>query len=175
MKTDLFKEDIDETVKWCNDQYDKMFAVYFKEVRELHKRLQSASRPITDDELQQILVDLPMQLFSASEQLSQYKTALEVIKLRIKAQEAEVLRKSTARTAELRKSEAEMSQYEEKIQYSLYHSVVARVENEIELAKELIMGAKKIWDARRKTEGANPVGYVNGVPEYKTPIYGGTV
>ena len=82
MKTDIFKEDIDETVKWCNDQYDKMFAVYFKEVRELHKRLQSASRPITDDELQQILVDLPMQLFSASEQLSQYKTALEVIKLR---------------------------------------------------------------------------------------------
>ena len=175
MNTDIFKEDIDETVNWCNQQYNAIFASYFQDVHNLHKRLQSDSVPITDDELQTILVDLPMQLFDASEQLSQFKTALEVVKLKMKEQEAMVLKSSKAKTAALRKSEVEMAQYEAKVKSVLYQSIISRVENEISLSKELIMGAKKIWDARRRTEGANPVAYINGIPEYKTPIYGGTI
>jgi hypothetical protein len=43
------------------------------------------------------------------------------------------------------------------------------------------MGAKKVWDSRRRTESSNPVGLVdpistkqdiNKLPDYKTPIFG---
>ena len=173
MNTELYKADIEETLDWCENKYNQLFAADFQEMKNMSKRLQSASKPITDAELQWILVELPMHLFNVSEQLNQFKTALEVVKVKMKEQEADIMKRSTAKTLALKKSEVEQAQYEAKINCILYQSIIFRVESEISLSKELIMGAKKIWDARRKTETANPVSFPNGIPEYKTPIFGG--
>ena len=173
MNTELYKTDIEETLNWCENKYNQLFGADFQGVKNLSKRMQSVSKPITDAELQWILVELPMHLFNASEQLSQFRTALEVVKIRMKEQEAELMKQSTAKTVTQKKSEAEAAQSEAKANCLLYQAVITRVENEISLAKELIMGAKKVWDSRRKTETANPVSFQDGIPEYKTPIFGG--
>lgn len=173
MNTDVFKEDVNAVVSESERLYTEVFAAHFKEVRELRKRLESTVRPVTDDELSQILLNLPMQLFSASETLSQFKTSLEVLKLKMKEQEAEIMRTSTARTITEKRAEADSKLIEAKVTITLYKSVIARVDDEIDLAKELIMGAKKIWDARRKTEQVNPVSPPGNIPAYKTPIFGG--
>lgn len=173
MNTELYKEDIDATLEWCENKYAQLFAADFQGVKDLSKRMQSVSKPITDAELQWILVELPMHLFNASEQLSQFRTALEVVKIRMKEQEAELMKRSMAKTITQKKSEAEAAQSEAKANCLLYQAVITRVENEISLAKELIMGAKKVWDSRRKTETVNPVSFQDGIPEYKTAIFGG--
>ena len=40
------------------------------------------------------------------------------------------------------------------------------------------MGAKKVWDSRKRTEGVNPINEVNSLPDYQpikrqTYIHGG--
>ena len=74
-----------------------------------------------------------------------------------------------------RKINTAMVEYE--VLHAAYVSIVTRVENEQTFAKELIMGAKKVWDSRRSADNSNPVGLVvPELPEYnptksKTPIY----
>ena len=176
----LYVDDINDVASWCEDFYNKGFSNHFKDTRELYKRMQSASRPISDDELKQILIDLPIALFDASESLSQLKVALEVIKLKAKEEELSLAKESTAKTVSERKDEVAVQMTDSKILIAAYQSVINRVENEIAFSKELIMGAKKIWDSRRHTENANPVSPVdpnkksiNSLPDYKTPIFGG--
>ena len=48
----------------------------------------------------------------------------------------------------------------------IYTAVVTRVEIDIAFSKELIMGARKVWDARRRSEDA-PVGEIPPeLPDY---------
>lgn len=171
MKLDYYQEEIVGMLDWIQHEYDTMFASYFSQVRTMYKRLQSENKPITDDELSWVMVDLPMILFDVSEKLTQLKTTVEIIKLKNKEQEAELIRDSTAKTATAKKAEAELKMIEPKAMLAVYQTIVNRVENEITFSRELIMGAKKIWDGRRKTEQSNPVSITN-VPEYKTPIFG---
>ena len=42
----------------------------------------------------------------------------------------------------------------------IYNSVNERVRRQISFSRELIMSSKKLWDARRATEDANPIGGV---------------
>lgn len=176
--TSMFKDDIDSMLEFIEQEYKARFSEYFKEVRELYKRLQSEVRPITDEELSRILINLPMTLFDVAEKLNELKVATEVVKLKCKEQEAELISNSTAKTATAKKAEAELAMIEPKILYEVYHTLVQRVDSEISFAKELVMSAKKIWDSRRKTEQAVPVD-ISNLPEYesksKTPIFGSEV
>ena len=182
MDDTLYIADIKDVGDWCADTYEKAFARYFKNVKELSKRLSSTTRPITDAELNTILIDLPIALFDASESLSQVKMTLEVIKLKAKEDEYELLKKATAKTVTERKDEVAVQMTEAKVLMIAYEAIISRVESEISLSKELIMGAKKIWDSRRRTEESNPVSPIdsnkkqdiNKLPEYKTPIFGGS-
>lgn len=177
----LFNTEITDVTTWCNDFYDKKFAKYFTKSRELYKRLNSNTRPISDSELNYILIDLPITLFDVSEVLSQTRVSLEVIKLRAKEQSTELMKDIEAKTLTEKRDAVSVQMIDANLLIMAYESVIGRVENEIKFSQELIMGAKKVWDSRRKTDASNPVGLVdpistkqniNSLPEYKTPIFG---
>ena len=171
---DIYQEEIIGMLDWIQHEYESRFAMYFADVKKMYKRLQSEEKPITDEELSWIMINLPMTLFDVSEKLTQLRASLEVVKLRCKEQEAEFINNSTAKTATAKKAEAELKLIEPKAMQAVYATIINRVENEISFAKELIMGAKKVWDSRRKTEQSIPIA-IGNVPEYKTPIFGSEV
>lgn len=153
-----YKEDVDSVSDWCDDMYNTSFSSHFNLVHSLHERMLSKSHPITDDELRSILIDLPLELFEVSEEMNKLQIQIEVIKMRIKQMEKEYTHRSTESTATKRAEEGAFAVLEDKLLLTAYNSVASRVEKEISFSRELIMGAKKVWDGRRSTESANPIG-----------------
>ena len=159
--------DVEEVIQWCNQEYKVKFAEYFIIQHQLYDRLKS-STPITDAELETILTDIPLKLFKVSEILSAFRTGFEVLKLKIKEKSANIEKSSEAKSQAARKEEANIGIIPDMILTTAYESIISRVEYEISMSKELIMGAKKIWDSRRRTDNSNPVGEVvnDELPEY---------
>lgn len=163
-------EDIDATQSWADELYQKSFGNYLKDVRNLYSKLEDKKRPITDAELEDILTTLPLQLITISEILGQFKISKEVVTLTVKQKEAEHIKNSSATSVTQKKEEASTAVLEYKLVQTVYASVINRVENEISFSRELIMSAKKIWDARRSTDNVNPIASVvtdeSELPEY---------
>ena len=165
-------DDLNSVTGFVNSMYDKNFAAYFTDSREVFARMNSKVQPITDEELNYVLIDLPLRLIDVSEQLSTFKMRHETMKISVKQKENELA--AEAKDNGLKGSEAKdyviSNSMEDKLLLSAYAAVIYRVESEIAFCRELIMGAKKIWDARRKSESVNPVAEVNdspdGLPEY---------
>lgn len=141
------KEDFDAADGLVDELYDKYFTKYFTKEGELYTKFQSTDIAITDEELEWILLTLPLDLKAASNALAQFKQHNEIVKLKIKQ------RKASGDSDELDE--------EFKLMSIIYSSVITRVEADISFSKELIMGAKKVWDARRKTEQVNPINEVS--------------
>jgi hypothetical protein len=161
---DSVKEDIVSVTIWSNKLYEDNFSLLFSEAKILFERIKSSKHPITDEDLSWILTTLPLLLFEASEGISRFKLTEDVIKMRIKQKEVETIRTSTADKITHKKEEAAISVLGDKLLVSAYSAVVDRVRDEVSASQELIMGAKKIWDARRRTEQSNPVGLVTQSP-----------
>ena len=151
------KEDFDSADALVSDIYNKYFAHYFAKENEMHTRFKDAEVPITDKELEWIITSLPLELFSVSNALSQFKQHNEIVKLKIKQ------RKSKDKDIV-----DDGLDEEYKLMSIIYASVITRVEQEISFSKELIMGAKKVWDARRNGERV-PIG--EKLPEPDLPDY----
>lgn len=167
-----FSEQSNEILDWCNFEYDGMFAPYFTEMEELYQRLKSDNNPITDDELEIILTDIPLQLYSVSEILATYKTKVELVKLNLKNKKYELA--NSPEFAEYTKTErnAKIS-YEladDETLIKLYLILIERVERQIGFSKELIMSAKKIWSARRSTESIGAVSDSVDLPDYSSMV-----
>lgn len=166
-------KDINEVNDWAEEEYNKYFSQYFKGEVELYNKLKGGSRSqVTDEELEWILTDLPMELFCVNEQLSKLKTTQEVIKLSIKQKERLYIQdpNNSALSATQRKEEALALTEEDKLLVTIYDSIIERVAREMTFSKELIMSAKKIWDARRADGIPIPevnVDVANDLPEYK--------
>lgn len=143
------KSDIDEVNEWSESEYNKYFASYFKGEKELYERMKSSSDPITDQELEWILTDLPLELFSVTEQLSKMKIAQEVIKISIKERERQYIASATEGSMTQKREEAQAITMEDKLLVDIYDSIMDRVTKQMSFSKELIMSAKKIWDSRR--------------------------
>lgn len=149
------QSEIDGVQKWVDSEYQKYFAPYFKGEVELYQELKNSNAPITDEKLEWILTYLPLELFSVSEQLSKMKTAQEVIKLRIHEKEDDFISNlSDSDLSQTAKKEM-ASKYiaPDKLLVDIYSTIADRVSREISFSRELIMSAKKIWDARRAAEG----------------------
>ena len=166
-----FSEDIDAVQSWSDEIYQSHFSEYFKDQRDLYMRLKSKQHPITDSELEDILTTMPLELFTVSEILSQFKVSMEVIKIKVKQLEAEKVAESEQKAMTNKKEEAALKTLEHKLLSTVYSTVISRVTNEIDFSRELIMGAKKIWDSRRNTDSSNPVGHVvnddSTLPDYR--------
>ena len=89
---------------------------------------------------------------------------INIIKIEIKKKMRSVEKNSKESTAAKRKQEAADSVLLDESVLKAYETLVNLVESQISFCRELIMGSKKIWDARRRSESANPVGAV--VPDY---------
>ena len=150
---EALKEDFISADALVSEIYDKYFAPYFKKEIEMHTRFQDTDVPVTDKELEWIITSLPLDLFSVSNALAQFKQHNEIVKLKIKQR---------------KKQDSEDGLDEEyKLMNIIYTSVITRVEQEISFSKELIMGAKKVWDARRHSEQSNPISEINPeLPDY---------
>ena len=166
-----FQEDIDAVKEWSNEIYKSTFSEFFKDQRELYNKLKSKTCPITDEELELILTTIPLELFTVSEILSQFKISTEVVKIKVKQLEADIVAASTQKAMTNKKEEASLKTLEHKLLATVYNAVAVRVSSEIDFSRELSMGAKKIWDARRSTDSVNPVSPVvtddaSALPEY---------
>ena len=148
---DKISSDIDEVNEWAESEYQKYFSDYFKGEVELYNKMKStsATSQIPDEELEWVLTDLPLELFSVTEQLSKLRTAQEVIKLSIKQKERDYVKSNTEGSETKRKEEAAALSAEDRLLVSVYDSIIERVTRQMTFSKELIMSAKKIWDARR--------------------------
>lgn len=151
-------------VRKDDEIYENMFLECFEHVRNLAKRMRSNVVPIKDEELQWILVTLPLELFTVSESLNKLRLELELTKLDVK----DCI--SSMRAYSKNDSDSDVSHLNEILRnlqqdVAIYTSVIQRVENEISFSRELIMGAKKVWDSRRNSEASNPVSEVVVTPE----------
>ena len=153
---ELLKEDFDSADKLVSEIYDKYFASYFKKEVEMYGRFRDSDVPINDYELSWIITALPLELFSVSNALAQFKQHHEIVKLKVKQ-----------RSKNKESSEDGLDE-EFKLMSIVYSSVISRVEQEIAFSKELIMGAKKVWDARRSSE-QTPIG--PAMPQVELPDY----
>lgn len=172
-----FIEDIEAVNEWAEEVYQKHFQSHFVEQQELYKRVKSVSNPITDAELEEILTNLPLELFTVSESLSKFKTSIEVMKLRMKEKQADVMKDSIEKTITAKQQEAELATIEESLVITVYKGIVSRVQNEMDFSRELIMSAKKIYDSRRQAESAMPVSPIEEketLPEYNGDFSGKT-
>ena len=176
-----YESDIYSVQTFCTDLYEEKFAENFKEVRELYKRMKSKVHPITDSELEYILTTFPMELFVVAESLNRIRLNCEVVKLKNKETLERIRREASDEATKLQLNKSQSNEFishviaekmvEYEVLFSAYNSVITRVENELTFSKELIMGAKKIWDSRRSSENSNPVGMVvPDLPEYKMNI-----
>ena len=147
------KDDFQAADDVVNEIYNKYFASYFKKVDEMYTRFQDKEVAITDTELEWIITALPLELMSASGALAQFKQHHEIIKLTIKQRKAD--------------SKQEDIDEEYKLMSIVYNCVISKVEHQLSFSKELIMGAKKVWDARKRTEQVNPINEVNSLPDYQ--------
>lgn len=136
------RNDFSSVDSFVNELYDKYFQTYFAEEERLYARFKSASTPVTDDELEWIITSLPLDLYGASNALAQFKSHYEIVKLNLK--------QSKQSRAEAPSDATDVQEYQ--VMSIVYEAVINRVERQIAFSKELIMGAKKVWDARRKTE-----------------------
>lgn len=153
------QEDFDAADNLVEELYQKYFARYFDGESTMYDRFQDSEAVITDKELEWILITLPLNLTSVASALAQFRQHNEIVKLKIKQRKSKDL------------EDAEPGLDEEyKLLTIIYSAVITRVESEISCSKELIMGAKKVWDARRSSE-TPPVGEVvpevPDLPDYK--------
>ena len=162
------KDDIDAVTSWCSDIYNSKFSAFFHDASELFSRLKSKDRPITDEELSWILIQLPIQLFSVSEALNSFKISHEVVKLKNKQRERDLVVTSIEKSAAKKLESATEQLVENKLLSTAYSTVIDRVSSEISFCRELIMGAKKIWDSRRAADKSNPITEVDPMlPDYQ--------
>ena len=154
---ETLKEDFESADALVDQIYNRYFATYFKEMNGSFLRFRDADTPITDKELEWIITTLPLKLFSVSNALAQFKQHNEIVKLKIKQR------------SKNKDADPDGLDEEYKLMTIIYSSVIIRVEQEISFAKELIMGAKKVWDARRNSE-QSPIGSTVAQPEL--PEYG---
>jgi len=151
------KADFDAADKLVEDIYKKYFAKYFKKEVDMYDKFQDSDIVISDTELEWILISLPLDLKAASNALAQFKQHNEIVKLKIKQRSKD------------KDDNADGLDEEFKLMTIIYSSVIAKVEADISFSKELIMGAKKVWDARRKTEQTVPIAETeisNELPDY---------
>ena len=168
---DHISPEINEVEEWAESEYQKYFAGYFKGEVDLYKKMKdNPLASIADCDLEWILTYLPLELFSVAEQLSNLKTRQEVIKLHIKDGEASYIEShaNLGQSKTALNEEAMQHTAEDRLLVDVYNSIAERVNREISFSRELIMSAKKIWDARRASE-APVTGITKGIddlPDY---------
>lgn len=169
--TDKYSSEIDSVSDWSDEIVNACMGDTLTEIFSIQDRMNS-SHEITMNELTWVLFDLPIQLIHISEALSKIQLSLETIKLTKSHNETEFANDIKRQSNNSKISATELKQivasefYGDNIGIVVYESSISQIERYISLSKELIMGAKKIWQRRVDTEEVNPVMPVEELPEY---------
>ena len=150
---DSHKDEFNDMKNWAEELYNSQFSCYFENQRNIQLRMDNSETAITNEELEIVLVDVPMALIEVAEKVNDYRLRIESIKLSIKSKQALELESSP---------EAKIKILEDKLLIAAYESVLSRVDKQISYSKELIMGCKKIWDGRQHQLNSMPVGMQAG-------------
>lgn len=146
--------------------YSTDFLPHFSILESLYYEMSKDKNKISDASLEEILVNLPLELFKVSEKLTELRVKLAVTKL--KNRETKVEKEGELMTTyyDLPKSEMrsrisavlpmEMASYE--LLVDVYEALIDLVSSKLTFSKELIMSAKKVWTSRREAEGSMPCG-----------------
>lgn len=166
-------KDLDEAV---DSIYTKYVSNYLKTAKEFRAKFNSDT--ISDNELESILTSLPLELIDVSENISKLKLKREALKLSIKEKWFNKYNSFSVedKLSDTRKREqADLYVIEDKVLVELISTVIVRAEADVSMYRELIMGAKKVYDNRRKTDGVVPVSPVTqpDLPEYDRYSTGG--
>ena len=147
------QSDINDVQSWIDEQYRIYFSGYFEEESRLYAKSREKVA-LEDNELEWIITSLPMELLAVANNLDKIKVSQEVVKMTIKRGKAAYAAKYDPGDPDADfKIERDMS--EDKLIAACYGILIERVEKEMSFAKELIMGAKKVWDTRRTAEAAS--------------------
>ena len=170
-----FNEEIGGISDWVESQYNQYFAKDFEIVRNLQAAFNSETKQISDTDLERIMTELPIRMAEASEHLNSYKLKANALKLKTSVTRNELMDTAEGGT-KAEKTEAVNAAL---LNYDLlacaYDGIISRVDRELVYAKELIMGAKKVWTARtRATEDTAqsepPLDSEGNLPEYRAYI-----
>lgn len=160
-------EDFQEIDTWLSKRYDSTFKQYFEGQRNIHKRILNSDTKITNEELEKIIIDIPLMLIEVAEEINKYKLRIESLKLNMKSRQ--IAMKHSVENLD----EIEVENLNNKLLIAAYQMLIQRVEKEMSYSRELIMGAKKVWDSRINSDTIIPTGPVDrtdplaGLPDYK--------
>lgn len=152
-----YQDDFDATTEWCENIYQLEFDAYFRDQQLLYSKIKDKSKPISDSELESIIMEVPIQMFDVAEALNNFQMKYEILRLELKRKESKLAKESTESSETKRKEEAADEVVGDKILLLAYSNVIARVEKQISYSRELIMAAKKLYDRRTQVESANPI------------------
>ena len=147
----------------CEKIYKNNFDQFSKTNQSLYAKLYNRTTPISTEDLEHIIIDLPLCLIDVSEQVSKLQVSLDSIKLRLKKPTTDVDDGVKINTID--------DEIEYKLLSAVLSSVIERVNREISFSRELIMGAKKLWDSRKASESVSPIEPVSQpvkLPDYKS-------
>lgn len=165
-----FQDNISEVKKYADEIYNSLFENKFSFARGLYRDLQNNDKPISDGELEYILIEVPLLLFEVSESLNSLRLTHETIKLSSKKSkfEYDMMLKDKGVSSSERSQLCQQHVLDDNLIISIYSSIITRVESEISFSKELVMSAKKIWDRRKDTESVHNTG-IPDLPDYTNP------
>lgn len=171
---DTYESDFKSAESVLDDMYKNIFEKKLQYIHNLSDTLKDKYEPCSDEVLEQILIDVPIKLFDAAECLSDLQLRLQIVKLSLKNKKIRIKR-STMDDYSQKLNQSDLSDkitemtYEDEILIMIYSRLIERVQSEISYTKELIMGAKKVWDRRRQTEMSMPVDPIDDkLPDYET-------
>jgi hypothetical protein len=174
-----YSSDPEKIIAFIDKTYNNIFGELFSKMEEVGRSL-AEQKPISDSDLEYILVSLPLDLMQISEKLNDIRMINETLKLKHSDLKQDALNKyndwyegkakhaGCSATAFVNSSsDVRNSELYQKI----LSNIITRVADRLSYSRELIMGAKKIWNARRATEQLMPVGEldIDKLPEYAPP------
>lgn len=156
------QEDLQAIEEWVDSIWEAKFEPSFAEARSLYSKLKNADVPISDTDLERIITILPLDMLEAAEHLNQLRLSSETFKLLNKDKETTLLRdRPDGMSVSDHKQMVELAMTERKLLTAAYNAIITRAENQMTFCREMIMSAKKIFDSRRSTEKAVPIGAPN--------------
>lgn len=169
----------EKIIEYIDETYNTIFGQLFSKMEEVGRNL-AEQKSISDSELEYILVSLPLDLMQISEKLNDIRMILETLKLKHNDLKQDALNKynewyeGKAKHAGCSASAFVNSAgpvRDSELYQKILSNIITRVESRLSYSRELIMGAKKIWDARRATEQIMPIGEldIDKLPEYTPP------
>lgn len=168
-----YKDDLKSIDNWCEELYDKEFSKYFKDVRKLKNSMENGR--MSDNDLEIALTSIPLDLFEVHEKINHITAYIKFIEFNIKQKRHDAIKLSSATSKTAKQEDAEFETLEDELLKKCYLTVIERVESEVSYTREFIMGAKKVWSARREQEETEKSVEPTPNKDLELPEYGNIV